>query len=174
MLVLGTASFGNELEDRTLGFLALKPLPRWTIVAPKFAAPLIVGAALVVVSGVISSLLIMDGDIGHAGATALALTLGSIAYASAFTWAGLAIRHALAFGLGYVFVWEAFLTDFLGGIRFLSVREYTLATIHGIDDERLLDAGVQLTAGQAFAGVAVVAVLFLFLTVRRLGRMDVP
>ena len=73
-----------------------------------------------------------------------------------------------------VFIWEAFLTDFLGGIRFLSVREYTLATIRGIDDEQLLGAGVQLTAGQALVGATVVMVLFLTLTVRRLSRMDVP
>ena len=38
MLLFGTSAFGNELSDRTLVYLVLKPLPRWRIGAPKLLA----------------------------------------------------------------------------------------------------------------------------------------
>ena len=50
MLVLATAAFGNELDDRTLPYLILKPLPRWKIVLPKLLAPLLVGGIPVVMA----------------------------------------------------------------------------------------------------------------------------
>ena len=34
-LAVGTAAFGNELDDNTLSNLTLSPFPRWKIVAPK-------------------------------------------------------------------------------------------------------------------------------------------
>ena len=35
MLLFATSAFGNEVGDRTLGYLVLKPLARWRIVLPK-------------------------------------------------------------------------------------------------------------------------------------------
>ena len=37
-MTLGTAAFGNEMEDGTLAHLALMPLPRWQIVLAKLLA----------------------------------------------------------------------------------------------------------------------------------------
>ena len=34
-IALATRAFGDELEDRTLSYLVLKPVPRWRIVLPK-------------------------------------------------------------------------------------------------------------------------------------------
>lgn len=174
MLVLATSSFGNEVEDGTLQYLLLKPVPRWQIAVPKLLAPLIVGGVPVAISGAAASLLIWEGDGGRAATTAAALAVGAAAYAALFTWAGLAVRNALAVGVVYVFVWEAVLSSMLGGSRFLSVRQYALATVHGLDEERLRDAMVQLTLAQGLVGAAAAVAVFLLLTVRRLGRMDVP
>jgi ABC-2 type transport system permease protein len=174
MLVLATAAFGNELEDHTLAYLVLKPISRWRIVAPKLLASLLVGGVPVVFSGWLATLIITDGDAGHAAATAAALLVGAMAYAALFTWAGLAVRYALPFGVAYIFVWEAALSTFLGGTRFLSVRQYTLAVVHGIDDNRLRDVVVELGLIEGLIGAAVVAAAFVTLTARRLERMDIP
>lgn len=174
MLVLATAAFGNELEDRTLAYLVLKPIARWRIVAPKLLAPLLVGGLPVVLSGSLATLIITDGDLGHAAAIAAGLLVGAIAYAALFTWAGLAVRHALPFGVAYIFVWEAALSSFLGGTRFLSVRQYTLAVVHGVDDSQLRDVVIELGLVQGLIGAALVVALFTTLTTRRLGRMDIP
>ena len=174
MLLFATSAFGNELSDRTLGYLVLKPLPRWHIAAPKLLAPVLVGGVPVAVSGMLAVAIIEDGDLGGAAATGIGLVLGAAAYAAIFTWAGLATRHALIFGLVYVFIWEAVLAAYLDGIRFLSVRQFTLAVIAGLNDERLDTVDLSLSAKSGVIGTAIVIVAFSVLTVRKLGRIDVP
>ena len=73
-----------------------------------------------------------------------------------------------------MFVWEAALAAYLDGIRFLSVRRYTLALIEGLDHERLRSLDLRLGAGAGMAGAAIVTVLFSALSVRKLTRIDVP
>src|SRR4051794_15823182 len=116
MLLFGTSAFGNEVGDRTLVYLALKPLPRWQIVAPKLAASVLVGGVPVALSGLLAVAVIRGGDAGGALATGVGLLVGATAYAAVFTWAGLATRHALVVGLMYVFIWEAALAAYLDGI----------------------------------------------------------
>jgi ABC-2 type transport system permease protein len=173
-LLLATSAFGNELADRTLGYLVLKPLPRWQIVAPKLLAALVVGGLPVAASGLAAVLLIEGGDVRGAVATGIGLLVGAAAYAAVFTWAGLASRHAIIFGLVYVFVWEASLAAYLDGVRFLSIRRYTLAFISGLDDERLRTIDLSLGAGEGAVGAALVVVVFSAVAVRKLARMDVP
>jgi ABC-2 type transport system permease protein len=138
MLLFATSALGNELGDRTLGYLVLKPLPRWRIAAPKLIAPVLVGGVPVALSGLVAVAIIENGDAGGAAATGVGLLIGAFAYAAIFTWAGLALRHALIFGLVYVFIWEAVLTAYLDGIRFLSIRQFTLAIVGGLDSQRLV------------------------------------
>ena len=87
------------------------------------------------VSGFLAVAIIENGDMAGAAATGVGLLIGAAAYAAIFTWAGLATRHALIFGLVYVFIWEASLAAYLDGIRFLSVRQFTLALISGLDGD---------------------------------------
>jgi ABC-2 type transport system permease protein len=174
VVLLATSAFGNELSDRTLGYLVLKPVPRWQIVAPKLLATLVVGGVPVALSGLAAVLVIEEGDAGGALATGLGLLVGAAAYAAIFLWAGLASRHALIIGLVYVFVWEASLAAYLDGIRFLSVRRYTLALISGLDPDRLATLDLSLSGAAGAIGPAVVIVGFSLLAVRKLTRMDVP
>jgi ABC-2 type transport system permease protein len=173
-LLLATAALGSERSDRTLAYLVLRPIPRSHIALPKLLAAASVAGVPVAVGGALATLLILDGDVHGALATAAGLLAGALAYAALFTWAGLASRHALVFGLVYVFVWEASLAAYLDGIRYLSIRGYTLAIIDGLDDERLdtLDLRLGLVAGVVGIGLAVTG--FAALTTRKLNRMDVP
>jgi ABC-2 type transport system permease protein len=174
VVLLATSAFGNELSDRTLGYLVLKPLPRWRIVAPKLLATIVVGGLPVAASGLAAVLVIDGGDAGGALATGVGLLVGAAAYAAVFTWAGLASRHALIIGLVYVFVWEASLAAYLDGIRFLSVRRYTLGLISALDDGRLQTIDLALGPTASVVGPAVVIAAFSLLAVRKLVRMDVP
>ncbi|HEX7312113.1 MAG TPA: ABC transporter permease [Gaiellaceae bacterium] len=174
MLLLATAAFGNEVGDRTLVYLVTKPIARWRIVAPKLLASVAVGGIPVALGGALAVAVIERGDGGGALATGAGLFAGAAAYAAIFTWAGLATRHALLIGLVYVFIWEAALAAYLDGIRFLSVRRYTLALIHGLDDGRLTSVDISLSPLTAVVGTTVVLVLFTALAVRKLVRMDVP
>jgi ABC-2 type transport system permease protein len=173
MLLFGTSSFGLELGDRTLGYLALKPVPRWQLVVPKLAAAIVAGGLPVAASGAVAVAVIEGGGAG-ALATGLGLLVGAAAYAAVFTWAGLATRHALVFGLLYVVVWEATLAAYLDGVRFASIRQYALAIVRWLDDERLRTIDLELGPGAAVVGATIVVVGFTLLAVRRLSRMDVP
>ena len=174
-LLLSTATLGDEVEDQTLVYLMLKPIARWRIVLPKLLATVIGVATPVAFSGLIASLLITDGDLVAALVTAAGLTVGAITYSVIFTWGGLVSRQAIIFGLGYAFLWEASISDLFSGLRFLSVRQYTLGVIHGLDESRFPGVGeVDLELVPAVVGATIVVVLFAWLTERRLRLMDIP
>ena len=123
-LVLATASFGNEVEDKTLSYLLLKPVPRWLIALPKTLAPMAIGGPALVVSGVGSTVLgvsaalfVAESDVRAVLAVGVAVLAGVVAYSAVFTWAGLVTTRALAAGLIYVFIWEGFLSSLLEGVR---------------------------------------------------------
>ena len=175
LMVLATSAFGTEVEDKTLSYLVLKPISKWEIVLPKFAASVIVGGLIVLVSGIVSVIIVFGGLAQPIFAVAVALTAGSITYAAVFMWAGLITTRPLYYALAYVLIWEAALTNIFDGIRYLSIRTFTLSILNGLDKVRFeIDASRLLDAPEAFAGVAIVTVVFLALTIRRLQRMDVP
>ena len=174
VMTVATAAFGNELEDRTLYYLVLKPLSRVQIALGKLAATFALAAPVVVASGVVATALV-GADAGTVFTVGIALLAGVAAYASVFTWAGLITPRALSYGLVYVLVWEGLLSSFLTGVRYLSVRGYTLSLLHGIDAknfEVLEDRVMVLPA--AIVGAVGVTLVFFFLTQYRLRTMDVP
>ncbi len=174
VMTVATAAFGNELEDRTLYYLVLKPLSRVHIALGKLAATFALAAPVVVASGVVATALV-GADAGTVFTVGIALLAGVAAYASVFTWAGLITPRALSYGLVYVLVWEGLLSSFLTGVRYLSVRGYTLSLLHGIDAtnfESLEDRVIAFPA--AIIGAVGVTLVFFFLTQYRLRTMDVP
>jgi len=176
VMTLATGAFGNELEDRTLNVLVLKPIPRYAIVLPKFLASVIVaGIVLAVAAGLIVLIALTDGGFRAVLAAVVAVAVGVITYAALFTWAGIMTNKALGFALVYVFLWEQFLTRVIRGARYFSIREYTLAILNGIDEDTFeVFSSRVLGMPAALVAAAVVTVLFFGLTVRRLQRMDVP
>ena len=174
-ITLAAAAFGNEVEDRTLGYLVLNPVSRWSIAVAKVLAPVVIAGPLMVVSGVLVVMIGLQGEPRAALAVAVGLLAGVAAYSAIFSWAGLLTGHAIGFGLVYVLVWEGLVTSFLSGVRYLSVRAYVLTLMEAIDDGPL-DALQDLTIETAAAliGILLVSALFLCLSVLRLHKMDVP
>ena len=173
-MTLATAAFGNELEDKTLYYLVLKPVSRFSIVLAKLLATLVVAVPLVVASGVVAATLV-NAEPRQMGILAIALAAGVTAYASIFTLAGLLTPRALAYGLVYVLVWEGLLSTIVSGIGYLSVRGYTLALLYGMDEESFsafADSVIEFPAAIVGAGVVIVA--FFLLALYRLRTMDIP
>ena len=173
-MTLAAAAFGNELEDKTLYYLVLKPVSRLSIVVAKLLAVLVVALPLVVASGVVASALV-GAEVRILGTLALALAAGVTAYAAIFTFAGLLTPRALAYGLVYVLVWEGLLSTIVSGVRYLSVRGYTLALLHGLDETGFSALGERVIEfPAAIIGASVVIVAFFLLALYRLRTMDVP
>lgn len=173
VLAIAAAAFSNEVEDRTLANLTLSPLPRWEIAVPKLLAVLTIAAPFAAVSAFATGYVAFLAD---AKAT-IALTVAAVAavalYGSAFTWLGLVTTQAIGVGLLYVVLWEGFFSGFVSGVRLLSIRHYAIALMHGLDPRRF--AGTDHLSLPAVVVVSVVVFAgFLWLSIRRLRRMDVP
>ena len=175
VMTLATAAFGNELEDGTLGKLALMPLARWQIVLPKLLAAAAISGPPIVISGIVTSLIGLGLDARAALSVAIALFLGVAAYSAIFTWTGLVTGRALAVALLYVLIWEGIIGSFISGVGYLSVRGYTLAIMHGLDSTAFEAVGGRaITLPVAIVGALLVITVFYGLAVWRLTRMDVP
>ena len=173
-LVFAAAALGNELEDGTIVYLLLKPLPRWQVVVSKLVVAVAIIAVFVTVCIYVTAL-VLDRGVGEAHvafAFALGAALGGAAYAAMFTFLGLITSRALIAGLLYVFVWEGLLTRRFRAARNFSVREY----MRGIADafSTLPDDVFQAQISGTRALISCLAVLLLFtlLAVNRLRTIN--
>ncbi len=138
-LVVGTGVIGSEIEDGTLVFQLVKPVPRWLTAAAKALVAALLTGALIVPPVVVTGLLLggFGPDSIHTSVGfAVAALIGGTAYAVGFTALGVVTSRALIVGLGYTLIWEGILAGILEGTRFLSVRQATLgvaSTLTGRD-----------------------------------------
>ena len=173
MMTLATASFGNEVEDRTLGYLVLNPVSRWSIVLSKMLAPVMIAGPVLAVSGMLVAGVWLGGDGRTVEAVGVGILAGVAAYSAIFTWLGLSVSHPLGFWCTYSSGRAC--SAACSGTRYLSVRAYTMTLMEGIDTSRLQLFEEQTMEIQvSIGGLIVVTALFFWLTVRRLRSMDVP
>ena len=173
VLAMAAPAFGNELEDRTLANLTLSPIPRWQIVLPKLLAAITVAAPFIAASALATSYIAFLGDTRAVLAVTVSALVGVCLYSSAFIWLGLVTPQAIGIGLVYIVLWEGFFSGFVSGVRLLSIRHQAIALMHGIDPRRFADHD-HISLGAAIAMSLLVFGGFLWLSVRRLHRMDVP
>jgi ABC-2 type transport system permease protein len=173
VLAIGGPAFANEIEDRTLANLTLAPIPRAQIALPKLLATITVSAPFIAVSAFATSYVAFLGDIKAAIAVTVAGIAAVAMYASAFTWLGLVTTQAIGVGLLYIVIWEGLFAGLVSGMRILSIRHYSIALMHGIDERRFAMTS-HLNLAAAIVLVVVVVGGFLWLSIRRLRQMDVP
>jgi ABC-2 type transport system permease protein len=173
-LVFAAAALGSEMEDGTIVYLLLKPVPRWQIAVSKLL-PTVLIIAVFSIAGIYATALLLDRGVREAHvafAFALGAVLGGAAYAAIFTFLGLVTSRALIGGLLYVFIWEGLLTRLFGGARAWSVREY----MRGIADafstlpEDIFNA--DLSGPRSLLSCAVVVLVFTLLSVNRLRTLN--
>lgn len=174
VLIAGTTALGLELEDKTIAYLVLKPIARWSIVLPKLAAVVIASGVPVILGTVIAIIVMAPAEIPTAAGVAFALLIGVALYGSLFLVLGLLTQHALPFGLVYMVLWEGAVAQFLVGGRYLSIRQYTLTFIDALTPVRLVPAGSVVELPAAILGSLLFVTIFTALAVFRLRRMDFP
>ena len=173
VLAIAAAAFSNEVEDRTLANLTLSPIPRWKIAVPKLLATITIAAPFTLVSAFLTSHVAFLADTTATVAVTVSAFVGVVLYASAFVWLGLVSTQAIGIGLLYIVLWEGFFSGFVSGVRLLSIRFYAIAIMHGIDPRRFAQHD-HVPLGAAIVLCLLIFGGFLWLTIRRLRRMDVP
>lgn len=170
-LVISTSALGDEIEDKTLQYLTLKPIARLQIVLAKFVAVLIVGVPIILAGLATTWLVISWGRLDDmrdmlwpmmAGAIVGVLGFGAI-----FMLVSLFIQRALLVGIFYVFIWETALSRYLPGIRSFSIRHYTQSTfVRLVDDRSLRIDGVAALSTIQITIVSIVVVCMALATWR--------
>jgi ABC-2 type transport system permease protein len=173
VLAIGTVAFGNEIEDRTLANLTLSPVPRWQIVLPKLLATFTVAALFMAVSAFATAHAAFLGDTRATLAVTASVLVAVALYAAAFVWLGLVTTQAIGIGLLYIVLWEGFFSQFVAGVRLLSIRHHAIALMHGLDERRFAPVE-HLSLEVVIATSILVLAGFVLLSIRRLRRMDVP
>ena len=119
VLILATGALGNEIEDRTLPYLTLKPIGRLRIVVEKLIGVFVVAYPLVCAGMIATYLLAFRGEAGDEMKVLwamLAATAVAVAgYGAIFLLISLLISRALLAGIMYALLWESLLGRYLPG-----------------------------------------------------------
>ena len=160
-LVFGTSAFGGEVDDGTLIYLMVKPVPRWQLTFSKYLV-----AFLSTMAVIASSLLLAWLAMGNGAPFRVPLAfiaggaIGAMIYCAIFVTLGITSRRALAIGLLYIVAFENVLSRSVIGVKSLSVREFANAvckTILGTTAEwndPVVSMGTVYTMGTVFFVIA--------------------
>jgi len=169
-LVFASAALGDMREDSTLVYLWLRPMDRWPIVVGAWLAAVTVSLPITLVPLIVSSIAV-DGGSDLVGATALAGTVGVLAYSALFVLIGLLLKNAIVWGLGYVLIWEGIVAAFGSFAARLAIRGYTRSILTSITEVDLDLGDLSLAVGVVVPAVA--SVVALALASYRLRVMDI-
>jgi ABC-2 type transport system permease protein len=176
VLILATGALGNEIEDRTLPYLTLKPIGRLRIVVEKFVGVIAVAAPLISAGTAATYFLAFRGESGDnlrmLWAMLAAILVGVVGYGAIFLLVSLLITRALLAGIIYALLWESLLGRFLPGLRVVSVRHFVESVFVKIldDPEVTVKSATSITASLITIGAA--TVLSIILATWRLRRMS--
>lgn len=184
-LILATGAFGDEIEDRTLPYLVLKPITRFRIVLEKLLASAVVSIPIIGIGGIVSWFLVFTGDGGDnldiLWAILAATAVGVLLYSAVFQLMSLLIRRAILASIIYSLVWETVLGRFVPGLRYLSIRHvvssmYT-STIDALEPDGRFDAGLGIDNAfgiqAAISGAAIVCAIAILLSTWRLRKINI-
>jgi ABC-2 type transport system permease protein len=176
VLILATGALGNEIEDRTLPYLTLKPIGRLRIVVEKLAGVLFVAAPLIGAGIVATYLLAFRGESGDdlrlLGAMLAGGAVGVVGYGAIFLLVSLLISRALLAGIIYSLLWESLLGRLLPGVRVVNVRHFAQSVFVKLldDPDYTLKNATSVSASLITIGAAVA--LSMVLATWRLRRMS--
>jgi ABC-2 type transport system permease protein len=122
----------DEVEEQTLTYLLLRPLPRWALYLTRLVATWLVTVVLTAVFTTLALVAIWWGSPQlwqdvlplRAAKTAGVMALALLGYCSLFGAMGLLTRRSMIVGLGYIVAFEGFLANIPFMVRELTVMFY--------------------------------------------------
>jgi ABC-2 type transport system permease protein len=175
-LILATSAIGDEIEDRTLQYLALKPISRARIVLEKALAAFVVLAPAIWLGIATMWTIVAWGDFDGMRELLVPALLSSlvavVGFGSLFLLLSMVIQRALLVGIFYVFIWESSLSRWLPGLRAISIRHYTESLFVRLVDDRTVTVDQASAQGTLLITVGCLTVLSLVLATWRLRAMS--
>jgi ABC-2 type transport system permease protein len=165
----GTALIADEVDDKTITYLFVRPIPRGAVVVGKYLAYLACTVLLVLPSVVLIYFLIVPLGAGSIGREfpSLAIDLGILAlglasYGALFVLVGALVKRPLVAGLVFVFGWEPGVMIFPGYLKRASVAYYLQGLVpHAMPDDSAMAAVLQLFREIPTAAVSLAALSFM-------------
>jgi ABC-2 type transport system permease protein len=122
----------DEVEEQTLTYLLLRPLPRWALYVTKLLATLVTTTLLTGLFTTLTFVVVywntpeLWGDVlpGRAGKTVALLALAQAGYCSLFGLLSLFTRRSVIAGIAYIILFESLLANFDTVARKLTVMYY--------------------------------------------------
>lgn len=129
---IGTAIVADEVEERTLPYLLVRPVPRRTIILAKTVAGVVtVGMILFVSLGLTYSLMVLDKGVSNWVSNLPGLIrsggvlfLGLLVYVPLFGFLGGTLKRPVLTGLLFSFGWENTVSLFPGNTKLFTVAYY--------------------------------------------------
>lgn len=177
VLVLSSAAFGDEIDDKTLYLLALKPVSRFRIVFEKFLAVLVVAVPVVWGSIAIVWAVLSWGNFDTMRDMLWPMMAGSLVgiagFGSIFLAVSLFMRRTLLAGMFYVTIWEGALSGFLPGIRNFSISHYGRSMFSNLLDDSRITVGNAADTTRVIITIIVIVAVALCLATWRFRRMAI-
>ena len=158
-LIIGTGVLGGEIDDGSVMHLLATPVRRAEVIFTKFVVAAGLTALFAAVPELIAGL-IAPNEAKLAFALFIGAVAGSVVYSAVFVLASVLTTRAIAFGLLYVAVWEGLLSNFVGGVRILSIAHYALGIANAIAPDQNLHAGLSLATSLILAIVVTAGGLY--------------
>lgn len=133
----GTSLIADEIEDKTITYLFVRPMARGAIVLGKYVAYLVCVVAVVLPSAALVFIIMVPfAEMGALVDTLMRdlglVALGLAAYGAVFLCTGVLFRRPLVGGLIFVFGWEPLALVLPGYLERLTIAYYVQATTAGM------------------------------------------
>jgi len=143
----GTSLMADEVEDKTITYLFVRPIRRGAVLLGKYLAYVVCTVFVVLPSVVIVYLLIVpiNGSLGGSFIDLLKdlalLTMGLAVYGAVFAFIGAKLKRPLLVGLMFIFGWEPAVMAFPGYLKRFSVSYYVQGLVpHAIPNTGVVSA----------------------------------
>ena len=148
----GTSLIADEIDDKTITYLFVRPIPRAAVLVGKYLSYLACTILLILPSVVIVYFLVVPiggGGIGAEFPALLAdlgmLAVGLAAYGAVFAFVGSRMKRPLVVGLVYAFGWEPGVLLFPGYLKRATVAYYLQALVpHAMPQDSAINVLMQI------------------------------
>jgi ABC-2 type transport system permease protein len=181
----GTALIADEVDDKTITYLFVRPIPRGAVLLGKYLAYLACTVLIVLPSMMLVYFLVVpigDGSVARAFPDLLKdlvlLALGLAAYGAVFAFIGAQLRRPLLLGLIFAFGWEFVTLALPGYLKRFTIAYYVQGLVpHAMPQDSAAALLQSIFRDQPPGWVAIAALLFitgafLFLAVRAVERRE--